>query len=328
MLFISLAVIFLIKSCQKDIITLTPGNVYTEGEGSIGPKGGLVMIDDETSPLNGAFVEIPEGALKTDTLIKISQVPAEVDNLADSLATLVKFEPQGLVFETPITIGIPVHINNEDTAGLHIFHFEPDSVIYTQIPKSRIDLDKGIIIGETMHFSYYTAIDKRAKIDIEMLTIDSRIGARLKLKDLDKIRTRTSVCLNDGYCNVWEVIRYHTYYDLSVFNVSLYRHRSMWLDDRIESKNIYVWRQAHGHSANAVVLIGYDGPEYDEEVYRTSNISQNGPNSELALWNSGEPLVFYFDDFEPNSGHNYYVKVKWFYYPKHWLKPCNLLQVL
>ncbi len=303
----------MVKSCQKDIITLNPGIVYTEGEGSIGPRGGIVMIDDETSPLNGAFVEIPEGALKTDTLIKISQAPAEVDNLADSLATLVKFEPQGLVFEIPITIGIPVQINNADTAGLHIFHFDPDSLIYTKMPKRRINPDNHIIIGETMHFSYYTAIDQSAKIDIEMLHIDNKIGVRLKLKDLDKIRTNHSTCINSGYCNVWEVIRYHTSYDKSVFNLRLYRHRSMWNDDLIESKNIYVWRRTHGAAADAVVLIGYDGPGNDEEAYRTSYISQNGVNSELAMWNSGEPLVFYFDDFQPDSGHNYYVKVKWFY---------------
>ncbi len=44
----------------------------TPGQGIIGPEGGIISYDDESSPIHGAFIFIPEGALEEPTHIKIS----------------------------------------------------------------------------------------------------------------------------------------------------------------------------------------------------------------------------------------------------------------
>ena len=309
-----MATALLFKGCQKDPIALYPNeyNVYTHGKGGVGSAGGIVMVDDENSPLHGVAVEIPEGALDSMVEIKISLAPDDIENPADSTALMIKFEPSRLVFQKPVTISIPYH-NISDTIGLNIFHFDADSVAYTQMPKKKIDVVNNIIVGETMHFSYYTAFDNRAKIDIEMLKIGNKIGVRLKLNNLHIIRTMRDICRNHGWCNVWRVIKNSRFYDKSVFRVRLYRQRTLWIDDHIETKNYYIWRRTHGDGADALVCIGYDH-ETSEIVYATqNNLSSSDHNSELAMWNSGEPLVFYFDDFQPDPNHNYFVRIKWFH---------------
>ncbi|HPE42944.1 MAG TPA: hypothetical protein PKV88_02590, partial [Bacteroidales bacterium] len=53
-----------LSSCKKDKVKTEPNTppVYSNGQGEIGSTGGTVMIDDASSPINGASIVIPEGA--------------------------------------------------------------------------------------------------------------------------------------------------------------------------------------------------------------------------------------------------------------------------
>ena len=107
-IFISSALIF--YSCEKKEETGERGPsqpTYTNGEGIVGSKGGTVKMEDPGSPINGAYINIPEEALASDVNIKISTPPDEVKYPVDTTVQMVSFEPHDLKFKKPVEIGIP-----------------------------------------------------------------------------------------------------------------------------------------------------------------------------------------------------------------------------
>ena len=79
---------------------------YTESSGEIGSGGGSLVINDPNSTINGAKVEIPEGALNNTEIISISKNSTEIVGFKDAL--LLHFEPKGLEFVEPIKQFLPL----------------------------------------------------------------------------------------------------------------------------------------------------------------------------------------------------------------------------
>ena len=97
-IFLLAASVTVIYSCKKDKDNTPTVPVYTNGQGEIGSAGGTVMIDDANSPINGASIEIPEGALNSTVDIKIVTAPSNIYVSGDEQVVLVGFEPNGLTF--------------------------------------------------------------------------------------------------------------------------------------------------------------------------------------------------------------------------------------
>nr|MBC8465675.1 hypothetical protein [bacterium] len=138
------------NSCKKDNEEEPPptGPVYTNGEGEIGPIGGTVKIEDPSSPINGASVQIPAGALSGNVTIKISKAPIGTYLPGDSSLTLIKMEPAGLVFQQPVTLGIP-YTKYSNPSNLTIFYYNPDSLQIFEIQKTSVDATNKVVYGKT-----------------------------------------------------------------------------------------------------------------------------------------------------------------------------------
>ena len=98
--------------------------VYTNGEGEIGTSGGTVKIEDEESPIHGAYVTIPDDAMYSDEIISIEEGVDHNHLLSDSTAILVNFLPDDLEFYEPVEIGLPFN-DGANTDYLTAFYFDP-----------------------------------------------------------------------------------------------------------------------------------------------------------------------------------------------------------
>lgn len=90
----------------SDPVAPAPVSVSSSVTATIGPNGGTV-----TGP-GGVQVEIPQGALNTDTTIGITRnpsgAPAPFDAGNAPAGPIYEFTPHDIVFNTPNTIRIPV----------------------------------------------------------------------------------------------------------------------------------------------------------------------------------------------------------------------------
>ena len=176
----------LTMNTDKKVIAEFEINVptYTNGEGIIGPNGGTVTIEDSNSPLNGVSIVIPEGALSSDQNIKISLAPNTVLFPYENVGKLIKFEPEGLQFSKEIEIGIPYPNYMTDTSNLAVVNFVPEPEEIIESRKIKVDTENLIIKSNTDHFSYYLAWDKRIRLQVEMLSVNDKIGAQLNIVGL------------------------------------------------------------------------------------------------------------------------------------------------
>lgn len=140
--------------CQKPSDPSKDYMTYDKSEGTIGYGGGEIILNNPTSSINGALIIIPQGALNSDKEISIS-----VDNSRKPQGSLtsdvIKIEPDGLSFNKPVTLKLPVE--NEFAEAPTLFYFLPDSNFVSQIPIK--NLNNGFIEAEITHFSKYFVSD-------------------------------------------------------------------------------------------------------------------------------------------------------------------------
>jgi hypothetical protein len=150
--------------------TLTPGEGYigvvptagvweirgeAEASATIGPEGGSIEVTDPLSPLCGTRLEIPEGALKTETLITIYE--REDLKLPDSVVALgriVSLGPAGATFSSPVKVHMPYEdttVQDEDLVAAGIYDQALSYWDYAHVDS--VDADRNIVVIETIHFS-------------------------------------------------------------------------------------------------------------------------------------------------------------------------------
>ena len=302
---ILVTIILTLTTCKKkspsEEITSQP--TYTNGQGIIGPNGGTVLINDASSPLNGAYIFIPQGALDNNIEIKISGAIAGDKFIADSSKLLVKFEPENLLFKTPVKIGIPYQ-NTSDTSNLNIFYYRPDSVV-SQIPKYYTDAKNKVVYGETNHFSYYTVWDGNRNMNVEMLNVDGKIGARLYIDDFYQFRTRVIYMLATGFLEVWDALKGDPGSINSAFWVSLYKSGYFW--DHYETRLVLYVNRGSASKSTGNYFGNVFKPLDATPRYTTGTLDDDG----IKRWFGGKPLVFYFDGYTPDPTAKYYVKIEW-----------------
>lgn len=127
----------------------------------VGPAGGNVSVSDPASPLSGAGVSIPPGALARDTQITIRDVTG-----AGGLPTQIlqfRFGPEGLVFAQPVFLKIPYSQGLLDLFGLA----DPGELLVAAtdalggvslLDTVEVDLVNRTVTAKTTHFSTF-AVD-------------------------------------------------------------------------------------------------------------------------------------------------------------------------
>ncbi|MFO1370942.1 MAG: HYR domain-containing protein [Candidatus Competibacteraceae bacterium] len=148
-----------------------PYPVRIIGQGVVGQQGGNITVSDTSSPLLNAGVEVPSGALPSNTVINISEVdaPALPPNLI-GMGVPVHFGPEGLQFAKPVTIKIPYKQADLDNAGitdpnqLDVYTFNITTQAWILVPGTKtVDTVNRLVMIAVDHFSIFrlAALSKR-----------------------------------------------------------------------------------------------------------------------------------------------------------------------
>ena len=145
----------------------SPVNNFAKG-GVVGPAGGSVEVADpfDPTPLDGASVEIPSGALANPVVIVVSTANS-LDPAGDgqSAGPAVNFGPDGLQFKQAqggqVLVTIPFDLDDYggDTSAIDVFVKDSKGKVSLVEPKSSyvIDVNAGTVTFPVSHFSTYQA---------------------------------------------------------------------------------------------------------------------------------------------------------------------------
>jgi hypothetical protein len=123
---------------------------YSNSKGIIGSGGGKIMFDSKDSPLSGASIIIPEGALPVKAEITLS-MDNSVRSTLDTLANILRIEPDGLRFNKPVQLKMV----RKGLVYPIVYRFWPDSDSVEELHITEIDYTDGFITVSPDHLSYY-----------------------------------------------------------------------------------------------------------------------------------------------------------------------------
>ena len=117
--------------------TATFGVIHVEAIATIGPAGGVVEVTNPGSPLFGAKVDIPAGALSISTEIFIASVspePAAPPGL-EIRGPFAEFGPDGLTFNVPVAITLPSRLTglNEEHISDLVYEFAAGNFLLSPV---------------------------------------------------------------------------------------------------------------------------------------------------------------------------------------------------
>lgn len=155
-----IAIAITIVSCKKDDNKTDPKpQVYYDGTGEIGSNGGTIYLNDDSSPLDGTYIVIPENAMSSGQTITISQATNNADFTGSSDIIVVEFEPDGLEFTAEVEVAIP-YPDNFNPDKLTVFYYKNGSTKVDVMPISSVDKTNKLVKFKTTHFSgYFTSED-------------------------------------------------------------------------------------------------------------------------------------------------------------------------
>ena len=295
--------------------------VYANGQGEIGVLGGTIKIEDESSPLNGLSLTIPQGALESEENISISLNESDTFPYY-SEASIIKLEPSGLEFLQDVQIEIPYESSIENIEGLSVVYYDVENeneiVEFQEIVE--IDEENKTITASINHFSNFLIWDRGIRLEVEMLDINGTIGAKVKVAgaygDLDGLKYVGTSLIHDplNLSNAFDVLvdftlgeNLYAYFELRLFQDQLIgRDQKAW--SRITMQRVRPFA-AGPFSVNI-----RDKNNNSEIIFQSGDLLESDISSNkysLGNWFSGDPLVFMFDDFTPESNKEYFIEVDW-----------------
>jgi len=282
---------------------------YENGEGEIDSRGGTIIVGDETSDIEGTYIIVPENAVSIPIMIKITSASADLQIPGDTSIPIVKFEPDSLIFNIPVELGI-VYKNTLNAQFIRPYSYFPFEFTMIETPLIEVDNITNIVKTQTKNLSYnFVSADNRIKNGIEMLNISGKIGVRVDLwgtySEDGLIAIPTNQTILDKN-NAMEVLLDGMLQSYSIFNVKLYDKANSFFDDPLRTLRLCLKRIKIGEEYYAVVL----KDDQATPIYTTPNLVLYGEGP-LNAWFSGTPLIFYFKDFVPDSEVTYFVKVEW-----------------
>ncbi len=285
--------------------------IYMNGEGEIGALGGTVTIEDESSPLNGIKIEIPEGALETIENIKILLAEEDVKFSPDELVQLIKFEPEGLTFSKPIEVTFPYDSSIQDTTKLVVINYIPDPETIDFKVRKKIDIENKTITAFIEHFSYYSAYEKRIRLNVEMVKYDNKVGVRLQLfGEQDKGQG-----FGEGFEYIPTVKNHSSHSNiLECMNVNYGSHNYKSSEFELELRTATSVKQTvklQFYEYESRIYVYVDGNQkYSSRDLIIGDIDLTNKNT-TGYWFGADPIVIWFDNYQPDTSHNLYVNVDW-----------------
>jgi photosystem II stability/assembly factor-like uncharacterized protein len=307
--------------CKKsdDIVATSNGSyqIY-ELAGTIGAGGGKVQVTNANSSINGAFVEVPAGALNSNVDISIVITPANIVPPIDSTATLIRFQPAGVTFNSPVKIGLPYRSSLTNLNEVKAFYYSRETSEVRELIVDSIDSHNHIVVTQTEHFSDFFAGSSSVGMSINMINMGGNaVGARVSVFGksngtnigLYGIPTDVLFLAAAGYGNAGDVCENYFPSSGSLYSIFVLRLKEtkLLLPDVIVAKQtLYVKRVGVG-VVNGQSLAAYRGGESDGFYFTDMLYS----TSVLDNWYSGLPFVFMFKNVSLDASKKYYVSAEW-----------------
>ena len=209
-----------------------------EAQETIGPSGGVVEVTDPSSPLYGVKIEIPAGALDSDTTIGISiptSKPAIPANNLTRIGDTIKLTPSGTKFQIPVEITLPYDNNiNENSEVIVSAIFDEISGTWEVPTLLSVDEANNTITVELTHFSIvdkFKAHFQLANINTDP-TFDFAKDTFSIINDPDTDLSSTSCNNSAGAC--WGISHYAQWFFNNKRGEPCYLHNAYKDDEAAE----------------------------------------------------------------------------------------------
>ncbi|MDD4086620.1 MAG: fibrobacter succinogenes major paralogous domain-containing protein [Bacteroidales bacterium] len=304
-----------LSSCKKDKVKTEPNTppVYSNGQGEIGSTGGTVMIDDASSPINGASIVIPEGALESTIDISIQQTSVTSAGGYENILG-VKFLPEGSVFRKKVEITIPWSTQNQTATNSRVYYLDETNSTIKQLEVKSVSTQNKHTTAYTSHFSVFFSNPDILNHTIELVKTGNYFGGYFNLQSaFDQIPT----IIDDGR-NADDIIDQED----GLVNCSVR------LIFQLHEEDGLFWKEV----ADMSLYIDYDQSSGNWSIWVNKSNSSLGGNEVFEIfhnegltfeqmtgtWMSGDPFLAIFDedtymqnDFSINQSKKYRMSCTW-----------------
>ncbi|MCD4772443.1 MAG: hypothetical protein K8R41_03555, partial [Bacteroidales bacterium] len=299
--------------CKKDKDEDPTPPTYTNGQGEIGSIGGTVMVDDASSPIDGASIVIPEGAIEETVNISIQQ--ESTTNVAGhSNLITIQFLPEGLAFLKEVEITLPWSKTNQTAANTRAYYLDEDNSTIKQLEIKNVDTQNKLTTAYISHFSIFFSDPDELNHEIELVKTGNYFAGYFNLQTaFDQIpaiinNTRNAddiIDQEDGLQNCFVRLIFE-----------------------LHEKDGWFWSEV----ADMALYVSYDEWSGDWSIWIDKSNSSMGGNSAFQIfnkegltfnqitgtWMSGYPFLAIFDDdtylnpdFSIDQENNYKMTCTW-----------------
>lgn len=287
---------------------------YTNGEGEIGQIGGTVMIDDPASPIHGASIEIPEGALASIVNIKLEVSENDYSGYGLENIKVVKISPHGLTFNKDVELTLPWSSEDQSIENTVATYLNPDTFMIELLPIKALDVLKKHTTVTITHLSDYSTYTTPVSLNLDFDVFEKSgiVGASLQI--LTPFNEIPPMLTGGPGANAYEIIENVPDNSASSFDVRLYE---------ISANGYYNWIAAQRIKINHT-----QSPYYLKVLHATGSNAYNfqeifnkdlsGFNEVIYPWMQGKGTIAMFENeaffnpaYELSSGETYVITINW-----------------
>ena len=128
------------------------------------PAGATVSVQAPLSPIKGAALVVPQGALSQGTALTVSSVsglaapPSLPMGTNPAMLQPVEFGPAGATFSQPVRLVLPFAPGLLTGGGASVLTLDTASGRWVPVEVERVDAVNGVVVARTTHFSTYVVV--------------------------------------------------------------------------------------------------------------------------------------------------------------------------
>jgi hypothetical protein len=155
-----------LKRVVSNVVAVEVAAIQPDAYGVLGPEGGVIAVEDPTSPLQGTQLYIPPGALDRPNLVAIklgSHQSLGFDHLSNAgfspVTPVVELSPSGAAFLQPVILTLRYDSTSlpagSDPRSLSLVRLSDNVEEMEDVEPIHIDLDQHQVSGALAHFSSF-----------------------------------------------------------------------------------------------------------------------------------------------------------------------------
>jgi len=174
-----------------------------------------LQIVSITSNGNDQGVVIPAFAYMILTRVSVQKIldpqilqTAISDSTKVKVSDILKFQPSGTVFRSPVTIFLATTRPAKEGRRFAIFKLDEETKTWQEQQKSVIDTTRRIVSIQTLSFSFWTVFEVESNTEQILTVVDEEIEEKKKISDLQIVLISTLSVYFSCICSVFVLVRY------------------------------------------------------------------------------------------------------------------------